>query len=465
METMDLKKTTEQNENALKSDFYSEKSPKRNSFSNLVSAQILSAQDDAWNMYAAAMNTHIAGNAKWENLQIVAPAQLAEKIGWDDPDFGDFYFHKITSDLVNGPGATYNKSDKSFSTRYGDFLSDVSRPPIDPDAQAKMIKANDLLTADETRHLGLIDNLNLEWIAFDKRQRHSLPPSQWESFDSWWGTHAAAQISRSQEIRLSYFMTYESLLQKAFQGGEALAQMLDVYKDPKSKILVKRPQNSPNSLYGGKSEVFPYQISEDYAEWLKAARAGHLARLPLKIKRNSQTIDTSASQIAGGIGVFIGFFGAVASGHRTTVSIDTSDDSFEFSFDAVFKTFEIIPGEWYGSSAFDYFRSGPFYPGSPSDHLNATGALFGPRGFLSFRPIRMIVAFNPKVTLRLSRSSYHYFHQETHGFGAFCIGPFVLGAGSYYDSKTTIVTSDDNFTIDFEIKDYAILVASDSQAL
>lgn len=431
---------------------------------NLHSIGSLSSIDDAWNLYAGSMKTLIGGTADMPNLQLVSLAGIEEKLNWDDSDFGDYYFHKVTCDLINTNGASYNKTDKSFSERYGLFIKDLQVPPVDLGALTKAIEAKNLLDSDETRHKELYDNLNLEWQAFDIRQRNNLPPICWVSFDDWWNNIAEDLYQRSREIVLAYYQNYKNWLQKAYNGGESISKILNAY-DYTKKLKVKKPSASSSSHVGGIEEIYPYQISEDYKSWLNAAKNGQLARTQLTIKKDSYRSDVSQTDIGGGIGVGFGFFGALAFGQRRTLQIDTTSENFEMNFDGVFKMFNLFQSDWYNSSAFDLFRNGPFFPNSPMENLNRSNAIFGAKGFLSFKPARALVVFNPKLTMKFDRNIYHYFEQETSGFAGFCIGPFVIGGGSYYDHSISVTQDSDNFSFSFEIKNYAILIGSDNQEL
>jgi len=462
---MKNEKLIQSHQSFLRESFYSNREISNSSEpSNFLSAQILSSIDDAWNLYAGAMKVFVGGANDSPNLQLSSFASIEQKLNWDDPDFGDYYFHKISSDLINDRGANYSKTDKSFSERYGLFIGDITVPPMDMDALNKALEAKGLLDADERRHVDLYDNLNLEWQAFNVRQRNTLPPSQWKSFDQWWNDYAENNYRRSREIVLAYYQNYRSWIQKAFNGGEAISKILNAYQYAK-KIKVKKPMSSSNSQVGGIIEIYPYQISEDYSSWLASAKRGDLARSNLTINKNTYRRNLAESNIAGGLGIGLGFFGAIAFGQRKTLQIDTTSENFSLTFEGVFKTFDILAGDWYNSSAFELFRTGPFYQNSPMENLNRTNSIFGPRGLLSFRPSKALVVYNPKMTVKFDRNIYHYFEQETRGFAGFCLGPFVIGGGSYYDHKVSVSNDNDNYSFSFEIKDYAILAAFDSQDL
>ena len=432
----------------------------------------LTSIDDAWNAYSGAMQTFLGGGG-WPDLQLVSLADLQSAVNWDDPTYGDYYFNKVTCDLVNALGGTYGKTNRSFSETYGDFINDIFIPQPNADAQSQAKIALGNLLTDEQRHNTVMDNLNLAWQAFDASQRNGLPPSAWESYDDWWidgGTPGGAvtgpqmQYNQSRELLLTYYQTYRYWLQQAFNGGETIANILQAY-DISKKVKVKIPATNANTQTAGTIEVWPYQISESYSTWLANAKNGVYPRTSLNVDKNTFRYNLSQSTIAGGLGISLGFFGAIAGGVRNTITVDTQSTNFKLQFEGVFKTFNFIPGDWYKSDTFGFFKNGPFFPNSPSDTLNRSGALFSRTGLFNYEPTQAFVVYAPKVTITFDSDTYHYFEQTTQGFAGFCIGPFVVGGGSYYDHEVQINRNDDDFTFSFEISNYAILIGFNSQQL
>lgn len=423
----------------------------------------LDLQDQAWQGYASALLTTITGGNTFENLQIVT---VPSEVHWDDPEFGDYYFHKVIADLMNDNGGTYRKGAGSFSGRYGDFLHDVLVPPVDEDALTKSRTALLDAAEDEQRHADLVYNIQLEWQAFDDRQTSSLPPARWMTVETWYERFRKNRlIEASSEIVLAYYAKYFQLIQRAFGGGHAITRALSDYTNA-SLLDVTPPRLGTTRPAGKDDSIYPYQISVDYPTWLADAKAGRHQRVRFNINRNTSSYDYSNTSIGGGIGIGFGFFGIIAGGSRNTVQIDSTSSSFNLRFEADLQTFEITPGRWYNSGALSLFADGPFVSGSPIDAKARAGTLFGPKGYLNFRPARAIVAYKPVVTVQLSRTEYHYFRQVTSGAAAFCVGPFVVGVGGYYDVRESVRWDDQNFTLTlFNAPEAPHLLAFDSQPL
>ncbi len=417
--------------------------PELKSAVGIAAAESLNLQDQAWQRYAGALRTTITGGETFSNLQIVT---VPAEVHWDDPEFGPYYFHRDIADLMNATGGAYAKTDGSFSERYGIFLRDVQVPVVDEAALAASRTALMEASADEARHFDLEYNIQLEWQAFDDRQTASLPPARWITMEQWYERFRRNRlIEASSEIVLAHYAKYFHYIQKAFGGGQAVAGMISNYLNA-SLLDVSLPRLG-STRPAGKRRIYPYEISVDYPTWLADARAGRHQRVSFTITHNTHAYDYSRTSIGGGIGIGLGFFGIIAGGRRDTVQIDTSSSSFRLHFEADLQTFGITPGPWYSSSAFELFASGPFQAKSNMERLHNAGALFGPKGYLNFRPARAIVAYKPVITVSLSRTEYHYFRQVTSGAAAFCLGPFVIGGGGYYDVRESVRWDDQNFTL------------------
>lgn len=272
----------------------------------------LTVQEEAWQLFTGALKTQIQGGDSWNNLQIVA---VPSEVHWDDPTFGQYYFHKDSSDLINELGGTYKKSDRSFSERYGVFLSDVLRPPIDQDALTKARAALTDIQTDQDRHDTLVDNIQLNWQAFDNRQTSSLPPSKWVSMEDWYdGTYGGTQhsdknviIKSSAELVLATHAIYLQSIQKAFGGQETLYKRIAQFQD--AKLIEVTSPRTDSSRPAGKKTIYPYQISPDFPGWLADAKAGKHQLTKFTIRHGTYSYDYSSTSIGAGIGVSFGFFG------------------------------------------------------------------------------------------------------------------------------------------------------------
>ncbi len=390
--------------------------------------------EHAWLEYAGALRTNITGGGDWKQLQIVTVPQA---INWDDATFGSYNFHRITADAINDVGPSYKKTNISFSERFGYFLNDVLRKPLD---QAALTRANSARTKAESAqkaHSLLADRISREWQQFDTKQTSSLPPSRWLTIDDWYDKNKKNRILKaSQDTVDALWGDWLAWMQKAYGGGETLVQILERFRDARKLDVFVPGEGTSRPI--AKTSIYPYQLAPDYPTWLAGAKARQKPNVSFKIKHNSYQYDYRKTVIAGGLGIGLGFFGLLAGGRRTTVQIDTKAEGFELDFEADVQAFEINPGDWYDSSALALFKNGPFYPGSPMDLLHTQGALFGPKGFFNFMPKLAIVAYKPKITIKLSKSQYDYFREETIAAGGFFIGPFLVAVGGYYDLKESV---------------------------
>lgn len=421
--------------------------------------------DQAWKMYVSALRANIQGGDSWENLQIVA---LPTPVLWDDPEFGPYYFHVDAGDYIPENGSTYRKSDRSFSERYKAFVADIQRNPIDEQALADAETALTAAHNAEGRHGEFEDTLAREWQAYDTRQRQADPnsPGLWERIESYYERKRFyQQLNASQAIVSAHFAKFYALMQKAFGGQETLYMDIIERFSNTGKVAVTFPRIGTTQSAKIKG-VLPYQVSPDFPSWLLSAKAGIPQPVRFTLTRNSGSVDYSNTQIGGGFGLGFGFFGLYAGGNRTTITLDSTSQSFKLDFAGIIQTFDVSPGDWYSSSAFELFRNGPFFPNSPIDMSNKTNSLWGPKGYLNFRAARYVVVYKPKVTIQLEYHDYHSFYEQTRGAAGFCIGPWVIGGGSYYKEERHVRWDDQSLTITiYDGPDIPQLLAVDSRAL
>ena len=427
----------------------------------LVRASSADQIEHAWQVYSQALRTLITGGENWPNLQLVAPA-APEAILWDNPTFGPYYFHGVLANLLNATGSTYKKTSNEFAARYVAFLTDVKRTPINEEAESKARGALNEWSQSGAETGEMYLSIRLHWREFDARQRSSLPPSEWISMEEWYElTDSNRVLNGSRQLRDLKYAKFLYWIQQAYGGGETLYRMLKRLEDNRP-IEVTLPTLAPGQS-GGKTEVYPYQISPDYPDWLNRVRSSSNP-LTFTIRHNSAEYNYSKTSISGGVGIGFGFFGIYAGGQRTTVQIDTRQSGFELTFKADIQPFDILPGRWYDSTAFPLFHNGPFFPGSPIDGLYNRGALWGHNGFINYRPARAIVAYKPEVKVKLREYEYHYFRQVTSGATGFFIGPFAIGIGNYYSVQENVRWDDRSFELTlFGGPDTPQLLAFDSE--
>lgn len=419
--------------------------------------------DHGWAIYSGALRTAIAGGAQMDNLQI---ATVPTEVRWDDDTFGGYYFHHEAADLINAQGPTYEKTANSFSARYWAFLQDITRPDVNLAELELAKKALVAAEAAETDYRTLADSINLEWQQFDQRQVSSSPPTSWMTMEEWFEDRKKNVVLRAgQDIALGAWATYLAHIQRAFNGAQGLYEANRKYLNySKPTYTLPGVGNRPK----GKSSLYGYQISTDYQAWLDDARQGKNQRVNFTIRHDSYSYNYSRTEIGGGIGIGFGFFGLFAGAHRSTVNIDTTREGFTLQFEADMNSLQITPDDsdsgWFDSTIFDLYGDGPFYPGSACAQRAATQSLFGPRGFLSFRPSAAIIAYKPRVKITLVSEQYHYFRQVTSGGGGFFVGPFVIGGGGGSSVQQNVSWNDNDFSFElFDGTPKAYLLGFNSQ--
>jgi hypothetical protein len=409
-------------------------------------------QDRMWQFYAANLRSFITGGNPAENLQLTTSLN---PIRWNDPDFGSYYFNVDTADKMPERGGQYAKSSQSFSESYYAFMSSINPQPVNEDA---LVKANEIELERRQDSIRLLDvefEYATAWQSFDDRQR-ILPPQRRLTSEQWYERVGAdASIKAVQDIIDAKEGVYLYWMQQALSADEPLLEALKKYRDFKRIAAIKVPRSSlnPTDQSAGQKNVIPYVLSPDFPNWMQEAPS-RAPNIKITYSTSSETYDYSKTSIAGGAIIGFGFFCAFGAGRRTTTEINLSSESFTFEFKAVAEVFTINPDQWYDSTIFELYQDGPFKEGGPIAKAYSEDRLFGPKGFINFRPARAIVAYKPSLTVKFSREEYNYFKQETNGWAAVGIGPFLIGAvGSYSDVRVSVRSNDESGTLELFAED------------
>jgi hypothetical protein len=437
---------------------------KKTSIVNLRNLYTLT--DDAWEKFGAELRALLAGGANWPNLQLVG---VPSPVNWDDPRFGAYYRNKFISDLVNQQGGGFQKSSTSFSDLYDKFITNIYLHPIDPAMAAQAASDLAALGAAKDACFQKEQDFKFAWAIFDRKQRNDLPSSDWLTAEQWYspnpvGTGASETLDQYTQMTFLAWAQWKASYQAAFGGGESAFDIISKFSPDKQLRVMEPNTDGSGDGAAGQTNVWPYTMTPDYQQWITDARAGTLQTVTLNVSSQSGSYDYTHTGIAGGVGIFFGFFGVAGVAGRETTTIDTTSADFSLTLSGVFQTFDITPGDWYDSTAFSLYRDGPFASGSPIEALYNAGHLFGPNGFINFRPARAIVVYKPVVKVKLASQDYHYFKQVTSGAAGFFIGPFAVGVAEYYNVQQSVQWNDSSLELTlFNAPETPHLLAFDSE--
>ncbi|NET32887.1 MAG: hypothetical protein F6K19_12865 [Cyanothece sp. SIO1E1] len=425
-------------------------------------------QDRLWRVYAESIRSLVnaGGNeVQANNLQI---ATSLNPIRWGDPDYGSYYFQIDAADTMPEIGPSYAKTAQTFSDSYYTFLTSINAQPIDEESKKKADDALDKLNQERNDLTSFRIELGKQWVKYDKEQE-GLPAELKLTFEQWMEeVEGKKQLDDAKDLVDVSERRYLFWLTKAYSPDEPFLKASARYRDFSSKRLtIKIPRNADNPNAGQRiiEDVYPFVNSPDFPKWLKEAPT-RSPNLNIKYSETSRTYDYSRTRVSGGALVSFGFFGVIGAGRRTTTSINIAAQSFEFELSAVAEVFNISTEDWYESTLFSLYRDGPFKEGGPIDRAYKSDRLFGPNGFLTFRPARAVLAYKPKVTLKFDRQDYSYFKEETRGWAAVAIGPFAIGGGSFSSVRIRTESNDSDGSISlFAEDDFPYLLAFDYEDL
>jgi hypothetical protein len=416
-----------------------------------------------WALYAQAFKSAITGGNAWKNLQIVT---IPTEVLWDDPDYGDYYFNVNFADAVCADGAAYRTSGASFSQRYRSFVEAIESPTVNLQKLAEARKAYDAYLLKVKNDDAYLQLLFGDWISHNQKfagdPKNKLALYEWlKKYGKYYQVY-----TELEKLQLVDYLNYIDKLQEAYNGGQELARISAALVDTSGQVFARVPPIDDPEKSDQIRRQFRYEISEAFHSWSRKVKDPGYNGPSFKfaVQHNSGEYNYKRQEVSAGLGIGIGFFGLLAFGQRTTVSIDTHSDEFSFEFRSkAIKSFMINPGAWYMDTAISLYSNGPFAKESPVARLAEGGKLFGPGGFISSRPHVALVGYKPELKVKLKRADYESFYEATRGAGGFCIGPFVIGGGSYYSEQHNVRWDEQSSSITiFDGPDSPMLLAVDS---
>ncbi|MDP3372547.1 MAG: hypothetical protein Q8S21_06660 [Candidatus Paracaedibacteraceae bacterium] len=133
-----------------------------------------------------------------------------------------------------------------------------------------------------------------------------------------------------------------------------------------------------------------------------------------------------------------------ASGDKTSLNVNTDAFSLKVDFTGL-ATVPVVPGPWFNPGLIKAYKDS-------IDPTRSQGIdFFGPNGSLTMIPSKIVLGFEPAISLTLEKTDYSkttdYFHTEASA--GLSVGPFRLGGGSasYTRSSTDIHFDDTSSTV------------------
>lgn len=381
-----------------------------------------------WQIVAKALADRF-GVADTKFVQFASNPQPAD---WNDAKFGP-YRTSFYGDAMPRWGATFDpQTGSSFADVYGTFINAIALKLGSPADQAQ---ADNARTKWNTCNIALQNQykqIGPHWESFNKAQM-GLPPSKRMVFDVWFARFEAPGLQTQQGKCNGLAVTYNAWFNKATAGQAGLANAIQRY----SQAVQVTAAVPGSDLY---ESVWPYAFVQSLPDFVAASDAKPTPDFDQTFDNKSGTYSATTSTW-GGSASYGWFFRASAGGSSST--LDTHDSAFKMRVTMKgLQAFDLRPsGGWYSQQLVQFFRHGPFIPGSMVEQRDAAGTLYGKDGLFSLRSARFIVAYKPRIEITMSQKDYHEAKSSWSGSAGFGIGAFSFGGGGG-GSKTDITWND-----------------------
>ncbi|WP_248928521.1 hypothetical protein [Paenibacillus hamazuiensis] len=387
----------------------------------------------AWSMFENALRDKISDNQKWEGLQLVQVPQPAD---WNNASTGQWEICEFWGNTMNAWSSGWARTGKSVDSAYFSFLMNLDlKPPKDlsDDDKKKLDDAKkDFDNAVQTREKDQT-KVGKEWNKFNTSQIN-MPPSGQVPFQTWyaqnWGTRISADtldVQAKQQKYVSLWKQYSGTMQD-------VAQAIIDYNNPAYQTGATDPS-------GAALQYRAFSISPDLGTFIADAKAGTGSSLYISFDSKTSSESKSAFSASGSASYSAPFWGASASGGYSQTKIDTSSTDFSctISFPS-WQLFTVTPGQWFNGSVIAEY-------GNDTDKwIDKDAKFFGPDGSFNLITSQLVVAYQPKITIKMSRDDFSSVSKEWKAAASVNVGSFKFNLESGGGSDS-IQTSDSSQTI------------------
>lgn len=183
-----------------------------------------------------------------------------------------------------------------------------------------------------------------------------------------------------------------------------------------------------------------------YQEWQAKSVANQQDAGPITVTGSSETETWDKFGWDASINAsFTEFFSIGAQGSASYQTQTVNTQSQQFSIDVMFTGLQAVPinpGQWYDGGIVETYKT-KLLPSAPQ--------YFGTNGSMGLLPTRLIIGFEPTITLQLQNADYSSFKKnwQAQATASVNIGPFSIGNASFstYGDKGDVTFNDQESTI------------------
>jgi hypothetical protein len=407
------------------------------SLSDPAIADVTSDTNGPWEMLLDTIGKLVQGADSFKTVQLATSPRAAD---WNHPVFGPYRLSKILGDSMPKWGATFQPAlGQSFGAQYAIYITNIAIPTANAELQKKLKQAK-LDWLDTVSQLSAwLENQGRRWENFDRRQQ-SLPPQKRKDFDGWYQTIELKFVTAYENDVKSKGQTYASLINQTGGGWSEVANLVNSYSEAAAKYLVP----AEGAEDGRKENVYRYLIGSKLDDFVAGAKSNPENKFEYHYDKS--TFRRSVSETRWGGSASYGFFiHAGASGGSSHIDWHSADFKMDFRAKGI-QTFDVVPGDWYAANLIKMWNVLQFEPDGPVARAIRAGVLWGPNGFFNLRTASLVVVYEPKIFISMSKADYERNASWWSGGGSIGIGPFSFGV-SAGGSKEDITFNQSNNSI------------------
>jgi len=406
---------------------------------SLISAQVASAQDVA---PLQSINSKIAAivdaGASPGEVQV---ATLPATVSWDD-DGGRYAFYQLC-DTLAGWGATIKPNAITISDRYQQYLLGLEAVQGDPLANDAQLKAAQKTAKFQKDYATEQQRLRTLWNKTVESERNIPEPNK-TSYSQFMRDNSAQLAA----LEVAITSSYSSWLPAAQAAAPSTAgRVLGDLLGPAYRVKVKTYSGAELSVLECSPSINLKKALEDAKI---AAESDGIPDVTLAFGHQTGQVDSSWSKWSGSAGW--GPFSVSASQTRSNYSINTNDFRLRLELPVILRFTLVRP--WLNMAVIDTYKDTAIRPGSELEKLKP---LFGEKGSFALVSQEFVVAYQPRVTVKMASNDYSSAKTSYSGGGSFGIGPFSIGGGASggsssvkwddTNSEVTIGTSSTSFVL------------------
>jgi uncharacterized membrane protein YgcG len=390
-----------------------------------------------WEMWMARIYDLVAKNQSGDSLKRIQVVTIPRRAEWQTAKANGPYNFCTFADSIPRLGAEYEPTSARVSEQYAQFVDGLNIPPIDNSKKAQLKAARAAYYDERSKLDTLNNNAQSAWDNWYDKHKND-PSNELKTYRLFLANRKWGALIGQQETAVAAAnQSYTNLIVKQFKGFQQVDKAID---NAHNDAYFSKIQNDQGSIY-----ICPqYGLTPTVETFIAQP-----TKVSWDFYQNKERKTIESSSLGGSASISIGFFSFGGSGGGSWTRINEEKEKVDFQVE--FKSFgrlTLNQGPWFSKVLINTFHDGTdFIPNSP---ITKGGKLWWPDGRFAWIPKEVVLAYQPKFTITLSKSRYEDVKKAVSGGGGFSIGPFSFGASggsnteniSYDDGHNTVTLED-----------------------